>query len=121
MIGDAAPLGPIGHLLYQATLQDKETWQLYLILRKQTQSGRLNENTRKHVPNERTKQNSRKKKGGGTSKLLDSEFKRGIIRMLHKLRERVDKFSDNFNRDRKNKNGGRKYFLKESEMNNTII
>ena len=65
MIGDAAPLGPIGHLLYQATLQDKETWQLYLILRKQTQSGRLNENTRKHVPNERTKQNSRKKKGGG--------------------------------------------------------
>ena len=37
-----------------------------------------------------------------SSNLTDAEFKTLVIKMLNELRERVDKLSDNFNREIKN-------------------
>ena len=50
-----------------------------------TQGGCQNEETKKHGPNERTEQNSRKRFKMETSKLLDAEFKTLVIRMLKEL------------------------------------
>ena len=55
---------------------------------KQTQGGCQNEETKKHVPNERTEQNSRKRtKQKEVNNLSDAEFKTLVTRMLKELSE----------------------------------
>ena len=43
-----------------------------------------------------------------SSNLTDAEFKALVIKMFNELRGRVDELYENFNRDRKHKNGDRK-------------
>ena len=44
-----------------------------------------------------------------SSNLTDAEFKTLVIKMLSELMGSVDEFSDNFNRDKKHKNGNGNY------------
>ena len=52
-----------------------------------------------------------------TSNLLNAEFKTLIIRMLNKLRGKVEEFTENLNRDRTPKNKDRKVKKNQSEKN----
>ena len=56
------------------------------------QGGCQNEETRKHTPNERIEQNSRKttKPNGETSKLPDAKVKTLVIRMLKELSQNLN-------------------------------
>ena len=60
---------------------------------KHTQGGSQNEETNKHVTNERNSIKSTKQME--ESNLLDAEFKTQAISMLNKLRERIGEFSEN--------------------------
>ena len=58
------------------------------------QGGRQNEKTKNHVPNERTEQNSRKKKTLNKMEITylpNEEFKTLVITMVNELRKKVDK------------------------------
>ena len=44
-----------------------------------------------------------------SSNLTDAEFKTLVIKMLNELLGNVDKFSENFNKEIKNKNGNGNY------------
>ena len=64
-------------------------------IQKQTQGGCQNMETKKHGPNERTEQNTRRRtKQDGDKQSLDAEFKTLVIRMLSEL-------SENFNNIKK--------------------
>ena len=81
-----------GHLLHQATLPRHGVIAALPNTQKQalgSGEGCQNEETRKHDPNERTDQNSRKrtKKKIEISNLTDTEFKTLVIRMLKELSE----------------------------------
>ena len=56
--------------------------------------------TKKHVPNERTEQSSRKRiHQMETSNIPNTEFKTVMIRMLKEIRGRVDELRENFNKE----------------------
>ena len=61
VIREAVLLGPIGHLLHQATLPRQGVIAALHNTQKQTQGGCQNEETKKHDVNERRDQNSRKR------------------------------------------------------------
>ena len=81
--------------------------------KKPIQRVKEDEETEKYVPNERTTQKLRKMKIGD---LPDKEFQIMVINMLTELKRRMDKYSDNFNRDIKYK-----YQIEDTEMKNTTI
>lgn len=75
----------------------------------------LNQETKKHNPNERTRQNSRER----TKRNGDKQSTRYIVQNtgykdLDELRGRIDELSEKFNRERE-------YIKNQSEMKTTII
>ena len=88
VIREAVLLGPIGHLLHQATLPRQGVIAALHNTQKQTQGGCQNEETKKHGPNERIEQNSRKRTKQNEDKLyIRCKFKTLVIRMLKELSE----------------------------------
>ena len=94
-------MGHTGYLLHKATLPKPENVSALPNTYRQPKGGNQNEDTKKHVPNERTEQNS-KKKGAYKMEIsypVDADFKTLVIRILNELRRRVDELSENFNKE----------------------
>ena len=87
VIGEAVLLDPMGHPLHPAILPRPGVRAAVLNTYKQTQGGCQKKETKKHGPNERTDQNSRKLNEMEISNLSDAEFKTLVIRMFKKLSE----------------------------------
>ena len=54
---------------------------------------------KKHVPKEKTEQNSRKRTRQNKVSILPMKSSKLVIRMFNELRERVDELNNNFNKE----------------------
>ena len=93
--------GPTGNLLHKATLSRLGDITNISDKSKQTQRVSQNDEIKEYSPNEKQSKTPEKNEIE-TSSLSHKKFKILVIKMLNKLRRRIDKLSENFNKEIEN-------------------
>ena len=93
VIREAVPLDPIGYLLHKVTVPRPEDIAALPNKKKQTQN--KTSKKKNHLNKTKTKNLNKMK----THNQPDAEFKTLVIRMFNELSGRVDKLSENFNKE----------------------